>query len=180
MLPVFYLAHYFLWFSPTEIKPSDVPPFMLFAYPDISGRKEDKREEGLHRRWRKKRITGKSIRKNPYGLKSSWFKYCLLIKNTPGYASKVRITNWPDLLLMKFLEIKNWTNFRTRNRTSLKFRKSEIFPTLSKQKKFTFTGMYRRSTGYINNLHFIAALIQDAQNSIFSLKKNILGCQHAW
>lgn len=50
MLSVFYLARHFLQFSPSEIKPSDVPPFMLFAYPDISGRKEDKREQGLHSR----------------------------------------------------------------------------------------------------------------------------------
>lgn len=40
-----------------------------------------------------KRIRGKSIRKNPYALKSLWYTYYLLVRNAPGNAFKNIITN---------------------------------------------------------------------------------------
>jgi len=66
-------------------------------------------------------------------------------------------------------------NFRTR--TSLNFRKPEIFLTLNIKKKFTFLQPF---TGKVQGMLItLVLLLQDAQNSIYSLKKNILGCQHA-
>lgn len=112
--------------------------------------------------------------------KSLWFKYCLPIKNTPGNACKAIITNYRDLLLITLLEIKKLNEFQDQEQDFPELQKTRNIPDLEKTKEiYIFTAIYRQSTGYINNLCFVAVLKQDAQNSIFSLKKNILGCQHA-
>lgn len=78
-----------------------------------------------------KRIRGKSIRKNPYALKSLWYTYFLLVRNAPRNAFKNIITNSLDLSI-------NQMNIRIRNRTSVNFKKSESFLILNRQKKCTF------------------------------------------
>lgn len=71
----------------------------------------------------------------------------ILMAHTLFTAFKNIITNQPDLLSI------NCMNVRTRNGTSMNFRKSEMFLTLN-----IFTAIYSQRTGNINNLRLAAAL----------------------
>lgn len=90
-----------------------------------------KSKKGRTQQMKGKRIRGKSIRKNPYALKSLWYTYFLLVRNAPRNAFKNIITNSLDLSI-------NQMNVRIRNRTSVNFKKSESFLILNRQKKCTF------------------------------------------